>query len=40
VHISIVERAQLASLTEGQRVSMRVVETQKGRQAVAIRSSE
>lgn len=40
VHISIVERAQLATLAEGQRVSMRVVETEKGRQAVAIRSSE
>jgi CspA family cold shock protein len=40
VHISIVERAQLGNLTEGQRVSMRVVETEKGRQAVAIRSSE
>jgi len=40
VHISIVERAQLASLAEGQRVSMRVVETEKGRQAVAIRTSE
>jgi CspA family cold shock protein len=40
VHISIVERAQLGNLVEGQRVSMRVVETEKGRQAVAIRSSE
>jgi CspA family cold shock protein len=40
VHISVVERAQLGSLAEGQRVSMRVVETEKGRQAVAIRSSE
>ena len=40
VHISIVERAQLGNLAEGQRVSMRVVETEKGRQAVAIRSSE
>jgi CspA family cold shock protein len=37
VHISIVERAQLGSLAEGQRVSMRVVETEKGRQAVAVR---
>jgi CspA family cold shock protein len=36
VHISVVERAQLASLAEGQRVAMRVVETQKGRQAVTI----
>jgi CspA family cold shock protein len=40
VHISIVERAQLGNLLEGQRVSMRVIETEKGRQAVAIRSSE
>jgi CspA family cold shock protein len=40
VHISIVERAQLGNLAEGQRVSMQVVETEKGRQAVAIRSSE
>ena len=40
VHISIVERAQLGNLAEGQRVSMRVVETEKGRQAVALRSSE
>jgi len=31
VHISVVERAQLANLAEGQRVAMRVVETQKGR---------
>jgi CspA family cold shock protein len=36
VHISVVERAQLSSLAEGQRVAMRVVETQKGRQAVSI----
>ena len=36
VHISVVERAQLANLAEGQRVAMRVVETQKGRQAVSI----
>ena len=40
VHISTVERAQLGNLAEGQRVSMRVVETEKGRQAVALRSSE
>ena len=36
VHISVAERAQLANLAEGQRVAMRVVETQKGRQAVSI----
>jgi CspA family cold shock protein len=40
VHISIVERAQLGNLGEGQRVSMRVVEAEKGRQAVTIRSFE
>jgi CspA family cold shock protein len=40
VHISVVERAQLTSLTEGQRVAMRVVETQKGRQAVSISSAD
>src|ERR1700676_328215 len=40
VHISIVERAQLGNLAEGQRVLMRVVETEKGHQAVAIRSPE
>jgi CspA family cold shock protein len=36
VHISVVERARLSGLAEGQRVAMRVVETQKGRQAVSI----
>ena len=40
VHISVVERARLTSLTEGQRVAMRVVETQKGRQAVSISSAD
>jgi CspA family cold shock protein len=40
VHISVVERAQLTNLTEGQRVAMRVVETQKGRQAVSISSAD
>jgi CspA family cold shock protein len=36
VHISVVERAGLASLAEGQRLAMRVVETPKGRQAVSL----
>jgi CspA family cold shock protein len=40
VHISVVERAQLTNLTEGQRVAMRVVETQKGRQAVSISAAD
>jgi CspA family cold shock protein len=40
VHISVLERAQLTNLTEGQRVAMRVVETQKGRQAVSISTAD
>jgi cold shock protein len=40
VHISVVERAQLTNLTEGQRVAMRVVETPKGRQAVSISTAD
>ena len=36
LHISVVKRAQLTSLAEGQRVAMRVVETHKGRQAVSV----
>jgi CspA family cold shock protein len=36
VHISIVERSQLPNLAEGCRVALRVIETQKGRQAVSI----
>jgi len=39
VHISVVERAGLTSLAEGQRITMRVVETQKGRQAVSLTAS-
>jgi cold shock CspA family protein len=35
VHISVVEQAQLTSLAEDQRISMRMVEIQKGRQPVA-----
>ena len=34
VHITIVKKARLAGLSEGQRISMRVTETPKGRQAV------
>ena len=37
VHISVVERSGLATLVEGQRVSMKVVATPKGREAIAIR---
>jgi CspA family cold shock protein len=36
VHISVLERSGLASLADGQRVSMRVVPTQKGREAISI----
>src|SRR3954454_1318865 len=39
VHISVVERAGLSSLAEGQRITMRVVDTQKGRQAVSLASA-
>ena len=37
VHISVVERSGLATLVEGQRVSMKVVATPKGREAISIR---
>ena len=36
LHISVLERAQLTQLAEGQRVSMRVVDTPKGREAISI----
>lgn len=36
VHISIVERAGLRGLDEGQRLLMKVVKTQKGREAVSL----
>ena len=36
VHISIVERAGLRGLDEGQRLAMKVVRTQKGREATAV----
>jgi cold shock protein len=36
VHISVVRQAQMADLSEGQRILMRVVETPKGRQAMFI----
>jgi CspA family cold shock protein len=40
VHISAVQRSQMANLFEGQKVSMQVVETPKGRQATSVRSEE
>jgi CspA family cold shock protein len=36
VHISVVERSGAATLGEGQRVSMKVVTTPKGREAISI----
>jgi len=36
IHISVLTRANLAGLNEGQRVSMRVVETPKGREAISL----
>jgi len=36
VHISVVKKARMADLSESQRISMRVIETPKGRQAVSI----
>jgi CspA family cold shock protein len=40
IHISVVKKARLADLSEGQRISMRVTETPKGRQAVAVEAVE
>ena len=40
VHISVLTRARLAHLAEGQAVSMRVVETQKGREAISLELAE
>lgn len=37
VHISVLERANLNGLPEGEQVSMRVVDTPKGREAVSIK---
>lgn len=36
IHVSIVERAGLRGLDEGQRVAMKVVKTQKGREAISV----
>jgi CspA family cold shock protein len=36
VHVSVLERAGLHGLAEGQRVSMRVVEAPKGREAISL----
>jgi len=36
IHISVVKKARLADLSEGQRISMQVTQTAKGRQAVSL----
>jgi CspA family cold shock protein len=36
LHVSIVERAGLRGLNEGQRLAMKVVKTQKGREAISL----
>jgi cold shock protein len=40
LHVSVLERSGLAALGEGQAVTMRVVDTPKGREAVAISLSD
>jgi cold shock protein len=40
IHISVVKKARLADLSEGQRISMRVTETAKGRQAVFVEAAD
>ena len=40
VHISVLERSGMTGLAEGQRVNMRVVETQKGREAISITAAD
>jgi CspA family cold shock protein len=36
LHISVVEKAGIGALADGQRISMRVVKTQKGREAISL----
>ena len=36
IHISVVEKGGLSQLTEGQRVTLQVVATQKGREAISV----
>jgi cold shock protein len=36
LHVTVVERAGLRALDEGQRVAMKVVKTQKGREAISV----
>jgi CspA family cold shock protein len=40
VHMTVVRIAGFASLTEGQRISMRITETPKGRKAVSIEAAD
>jgi CspA family cold shock protein len=40
IHISVVKKARMADLSEGQRISMRVIETPRGRQAVSVAAVE
>ncbi len=37
IHISVLERAGIGQMDEGQRVSMQVVSTQKGREAISLK---
>ena len=36
VHVSVIERSGLGQVADGQRIMMRVVTTQKGREAISI----
>ena len=40
VHITVARKAQMADLSEGQRISMRVTETPKGCQAISIGATD
>ena len=39
VHISVLEKAGMRALAEGQRIAMRVVQTPKGREAISVSES-
>ena len=39
VHISVLERSGLKTLAEGERVAMRVVQGQKGREALSVNTA-
>jgi CspA family cold shock protein len=40
LHISVLRKAGMADLSEGQRISMRVTEAAKGRQAISIETAD